>query len=196
MKIFKRAMAMFLVLVMLVPVMTVFAENNSPQKISLKGAKATAKSVTYNGRKQKAEVTVTLDGKTLTEGEDYVLAKDASKKKAGKYTITINGVGKYSGTLKTTYTIKKAKPTISVTGKTTVKASVLKKKAVSFKWKTKVQEKAKVSYVSFNKNIKVTAKGKVTLKKGLKKGDYKIKITTAATNNYKKAVKKVTIKVK
>lgn len=46
------------------------------------------------------------------------------------------------------------------------------------------------------KYIKVSQKGKVILKKGIKKGIYKITITAAKTKKYKKATKIITIKVK
>ena len=46
------------------------------------------------------------------------------------------------------------------------------------------------------KYITVNKKGKVTLKKGAKKGTYKVTVTIKATKNYKKAQKTIKIVVK
>ncbi len=90
---------------------------------------------------------------------------------------------------------KENKATVS---KTTRKISYkkLKKKAKSFKINAKVKENAKTTYKKISvskkakKYIKVSSKGKVTVKKGLKKGKYKlkVKITAAETKNYAKTV--------
>ena len=90
---------------------------------------------------------------------------------------------------------KENKATVS---KTTRKISYkkLKKKAKSFKINAKVKENAKTTYKKISvskkakKYIKVSSKGKVTVKKGLKKGKYKlkVKITAAETENYAKTV--------
>lgn len=79
----------------------------------------------------------------------------------------------------------------------TYKSSALKKKSASFNISAKA--KGKVTYKITKgsaKNIKVSAKGKVTLKKGCKKGTYKIKVTAQATSVYQKAAKTIVIKVK
>lgn len=83
-----------------------------------------------------------------------------------------------------------------------VKASILKKKSVKIKLKAKTNGKGKLTYKvkkypkKMKKFIKVSKKGVVTFKKKAKKGTYKIAITAAANNNYNKAVKIITIKVK
>lgn len=79
----------------------------------------------------------------------------------------------------------------------TYKSSALKKKSASFNISAKA--KGKVSYKVTKgsaKNIKVSTKGKVTLKKGCKKGTYKISVTARATSVYQKATKTIVIKVK
>ena len=79
------------------------------------------------------------------------------------------------------------------------KAKALKKAKKSFTLKAKVNSKAKASFkkLSGSKKITVSKAGKVTLKKKLKKGTYKIKIkvTTAAKGNYKAGSKTVTVKI-
>ena len=80
------------------------------------------------------------------------------------------------------------------------KVKALKKAKKTFSLKAKVSSKAKASFkkTSGNKKITVSKTGKVTVKKGLKKGTYtiKVKVTAAAKGNYKAATKTVTLKIK
>lgn len=83
----------------------------------------------------------------------------------------------------------------------TYKASDLKKKKVSFSLKAKATGSEYLQYsvvVSNNlrKYIEVSDSGKVTLKKGAKKGTYKIKIMAYGNGAYKDATKTISIKVK
>ncbi|MCR5543403.1 MAG: S8 family serine peptidase [Eubacterium sp.] len=94
--------------------------------------------------------------------------------------------------------------TLTVKGKkANVKAKTLKTKKVTLV-KSKVlkvsKAQGKITYAkkSGNKKITINKKtGKVTIKKGLKKGTYKIKIkvTAAGNDKYKKATKTVTAKI-
>lgn len=95
-------------------------------------------------------------------------------------------------------TLKKQAIRVSSKASKTVKykASALKKKGASFNISAKA--KGKLSYKvtkGSSRNIKVSSKGKVTLKKGCKKGTYKIRVTAKATSAYQKATKTITIKV-
>ena len=95
---------------------------------------------------------------------------------------------------------------LAVKGKTaSVRFSRLKKRnqalAVSkvIKFTRKGQGKVTYAKSSGNKKITINKKtGKVTVKKGLKKGTYKVKvkITAAGTSTYKKATKTTTFKIK
>lgn len=79
------------------------------------------------------------------------------------------------------------------------KAKSLKKKKVVISLKAKTTGDGKLTYKvtkGSKKYITVSKSGKVTLKKGCKKGTYKITITASKTKKYKKATKVVTIKVK
>ena len=81
----------------------------------------------------------------------------------------------------------------------TVKMDVSKLQKNKKSFLIKARAKGKITYTvnkGNKKYISVSKKGKVTLKKGCKKGTYKIKITAAKTNKYDKAVKIITIKVK
>lgn len=80
-----------------------------------------------------------------------------------------------------------------------------KRKKMTFKLGAKTSGNGKLTYQitkypkklkkKFKKYIKVSKAGKVTIKKGIKKGNYKIKITAAKTGKYKKAVKVITITI-
>lgn len=91
------------------------------------------------------------------------------------------------------------KQTITVAPIKTYKANKLKKKASTFMLGAKASGKGKLKYkVSKTKKkyISVNTKGKVTLKKGIRKGKYEITITAAAKGVYKKTSKVVVVKVK
>jgi len=162
---------------------------------------------TYNAKVQKPTVTV-INGLILKEGVDFTLQWSAdSPKKAGTYTVTVTGIGAYTGTAKVTFKINKAANPLKVKAKTVkVKFSKLKKKAQKLKV-TKVVKFTKkgqgtLTYkkVKGNKKITINKKtGKVTIKKGLKKGTYKVKVKIKANGNanYKaSAFKTITFKIK
>lgn len=101
-------------------------------------------------------------------------------------------------------TVKKPN-TLTVKGKTaTVKYSKLKKKNQTLKVEkvmTVSNAKGAVSYKKSSGNGKITINkktGKITVKKGLKKGTYKVKIKVkaAGNSNYNAATKTVTVKIK
>ena len=99
--------------------------------------------------------------------------------------------------------ISKAKQSVGgVTVAKTYKKNVVAKKSQTFILKGSSSAKTKLTYKKSvgNKKITVSKTGKVTVKKGLKKGTYKVKVkVTAASNaNYKKATttKTITVKIK
>lgn len=72
-----------------------------------------ASSYTYDGTSKVPSVTsVTLNGQTLTAGTDYAVVSSPATN-AGSYTLTVNGIGNYSGTVTANWTINKAQATIS-----------------------------------------------------------------------------------
>ena len=99
--------------------------------------------------------------------------------------------------------IKKVNP-ITVKGKTkALKAAKLKKKAAAIARKdvitvSKAQGTVTYKKASGNKKITVAKNGKVTVKKGTKKGTYKIKVkvTAAGNKNFAKKTKTVTFTIK
>ena len=200
MKTVKRIAAVLLAVMLMAPA-AVHAAAPSVKQININKKKATA-TVTYNKKKQLPTV-ITVNGQKLVVGKDCIILKKkkSAKKNAGTYKITIKGIGNYYGTTTVTYKIKKAKQKIKTSTKAkTYKASTIKKKGKKFNLKTKAIRK-KVTYKvrgkkSAKKYINVSKKGKVTIKKGIKKGTYKIVIKAKATKNYKRGKKVVKITIK
>ena len=140
-------------------------------------------------------------------------AKVATVDKTGK--VTIKGVGTAKITINAaagssykaaskTVTIKVTKGVPTITTKTvskTVKVSAVKKKAQTFAIGAAANSKGKVTYKAAGKSpvLSLNAKtGKITVKKGAKKGTYKlkVKISAAAKGNYNAGSKTVTVTVK
>jgi len=142
-------------------------------------------------------------------------AKVAAVDAAGKVTIKGAGTAKITITAASTdnclaaskvVTVKvnKAANPMTVSGKTaSVSVSKVKKgnqtiaKAKAF---TVSKAQGTVTYAKASGNAKITVSkaGKITVKKGLKKGTYKVKVkvTAAGNGNYNKLTKTVTITVK
>lgn len=120
-----------------------------------------------------------------------------------KITITASESDSWKKVTKTvTVKVSKATPSIKakVTSKT-LKASAVKKKAQQIAPGASVNSKGKLSYkkLSGDKNISVNTKtGTLTVKKGTKKGSYKVKvkISAAATGNYNAGSRTVTFTIK
>lgn len=164
---------------------------------------------TYNGEVQRPEIIA----KNLKEGKDYkVTWQNKSSKKAGTYTVYIVGIGNYGGEMWEDYIINKAANPLTLKGKTkTVKYSKVKKEAQKIKRADVVKVSkgkgdetyklvsAKKDKKSFKKKFKINSKnGNVTVKKGLKKGTYKVKVKvkSSGNTNYKASKwKKVTFTI-
>lgn len=158
--------------------------------------------MTYNKKAQKPAVTVKYNGKTLTAGTDYNIAY-VNNTNAGKATVVLVGKGRFAGDTSATFTINKAANPVKLTvKKPTVKFAALKKKNQVVKQTAAcavsgAQGKVTWKKASGNAKITVAANGNVTVKKGLKKGTYKIKVnaTVAGNANYNKATKAATITI-
>lgn len=79
--------------------------------------------------------------------------------------------------------------------KKTFKASALKKRKEQFSITVK-DAMGKLSYKSSSKRVSISKKGVVTVKKGTKKGTYKVAVTSKASQLYTKTTKTVKIVVK
>ena len=116
-------------------------------------------------------------------------------KNIGTATLHLTFSGRYSGKMKKTFQIVKGSQTITVkSASITVPKADVKKKTIRVSLGAKA--KTKLTYKSKSKKIKVNKKGVVTVKKGTKKGTYTITITAKESKNWKKATKKIKIKVK
>lgn len=169
---------------------------NSGEKIDIAKAKVTVASLKWTGYQQTAKVTVTLGGKTLRNGRDYVVT-NSTKTKAGTYTLKVYGIGNYTGVKSQSFKIAKADQKITVKSATSVSAAAVSKRSKTFQVKVSgVKDNAKVSYKSSSKNITISNSGKITVKKGTKKGTKAtITVTVAKTNNCNAAKKTFTFKV-
>ena len=149
----------------------------------------------YTGKAQKP-VVKTIGGAAVKEGLDYTIKVNKTAKKIGSYTATITGTGHYVGTQKLNFSIVKAdNPLMFIGLDTDVKAKTLKKKAVSVKKSGIIYMKkkgkgtityklSKVSASKYKKYFSINKKtGKLTIKKGLKKGRYGLFITVKAAGN-------------
>ncbi len=132
-------------------------------------------------------------------------------KGAGTATVTVTAAAtaNYAAVSKAvTVTVAKAANTVSAKGKTvTVRYSKARKKAQTVKAAKaftvkKAQGKVTYKVAKWGKNakkyVRVASNGKVTVRKGARKGTYavKVKVTAAGNANYKAKSKTVTLKVR
>ena len=130
---------------------------------------------------------------------DYTLDY-ANNVDAGTATATISGLGRYVGEVQATFAIGKAANKITLKKqKASYRVSALKKKAKTFAIGAKAATKVTYtrSKAAKKAGVKVSSAGKVTVKKGTKKGTYTITVKAAGTKNYAAAkAKTVTITVR
>lgn len=159
------------------------------------------KNKSYTGKAITQKVLVSKDGEYASVKLNY-----KNNLKVGKATIIIKGTGDYTGTIKRTFRITKAKQ--PMTAKTAVKkinASKLKKSKQKIKNAIVVKKnKGAVSYQKVNKGssakLSITKKGVIIVKKGkYKKGKVlklKVKITAKGNSSYKSGSKTLTVRIK
>ena len=160
---------------------------------------------TYDGNVHTPSI-LKINGQALTEGTDYTLTwSNGVSKKAGTYTITIKGIGNYTGKTKASYTIERADNPMSVRAKRiTLKRKKLRKHSVQLKRSKALKishAKGRVSFdkVSGDRHIRIKKKtGKITVKKGIKKGTYivKMKVIASGTVNYEPLDEVISLKIR
>ena len=172
----------------------------SAAKVELDKAQAT-----YTGKAQKGVVkSVKLNGEVLPSSAYTVNAVAGTN--AGDYKVTVTGAGRYVGMATATFTITKANQVVAAKNKTiSLKAKKLKKKAQTVKASKVAKGNSAKSAITYKltkvnkakKKFKVAANGKITVKKKLKAGTYKLTITAsaAANANYNKASKNFTVTI-
>ncbi|MCR4605617.1 MAG: hypothetical protein K5639_06410 [Eubacterium sp.] len=166
-----------------------------------KSAKELEKSIAYS---MSVEYFPSLDEKGnivpksewLNFDEDFTATCDSFDTAKHKAVITLEGKGRYRGSVKVPIKLLKANP-IKVSGKTaTVKQSALKKSAQKIKRKDVITIKnakgsleysfvnAKKGNKNYNKYFEIDYNtGNVTVAKGLKKGTYKVRAGVSAYGN-------------
>ncbi len=71
----------------------------------ISAAQVSVPKLTYNGKEQFIQPIVTLGGKQLIEGADYELSGAYSASEVGSYSVTISGIGMYTGVIYADYQI-------------------------------------------------------------------------------------------
>jgi hypothetical protein len=146
-----------------------------------------------------------IDGNIqLVAGKDYEVSYKGNVN-AGSGVISVTGIGNYGGRKKVKFTIAKAANPMRVKAVArTAKYATVKKGAVTVAAPLKLTKKAQgtVTYARVAKGsskvLSVNKKtGKVTVKRGTKKGAYKvrIKVTAKGNANYKSLSKTLTCTV-
>lgn len=158
----------------------------------------------YKGSAITPAVKVKYNGDVLTKGKHYKVSYK-NNTNAGKATVTVTGIAPFTGTKSTTFTITKATNPMTVSGKTkTVKYTKVRKAKQVLARKDVIalsKKKGTVTYKKVKGNAKITVDkttGKMTVKKGIKKGKYKVrvKVTDKGNSNYKSKTKTVTVTIK
>ena len=176
-------------------------------------------SYTYDGKVKTPEVTVRDDSNVLTEGTDYDVTYPAGRTNVGTYAVEVTLKGNYSGAGSASFGIAKAaNPLVAnatAKGKKgiKVKASKLRKNAQTIACKKVISVANAQGAVTYNivkvkakkklakqatKRIKLATGSNLKLKKGLKKGTYKvtIRITAIGNDSFYPTAKDVVVKVK
>ena len=150
--------------------------------------------LTYTGAAIAPKVTVIADGKTLTEDTDYTVSYSKNIGAGTDASVTVTGIGNYTGTPTKSFTIKKADTTVTATanpasitvdGTTAVNATVKRGETVL--------TSPAVTYTSSNPSIAtVDGSGKVT---GKTAGTATITVKYAGDDNHNPSETAVTITV-
>ena len=129
---------------------------------------------TYDGEEHRPEVKVELEGTELVSGTDYETAFSDDVTTAGVKTVTVTGIGNYTGKLEKTYEIRKAAQTISADDV-----------SVEFGGTGRIEMSGAQGDVTFESSDEavatVSADGTVT---GMKAGTATITVAAAGNENY------------
>ncbi len=93
---------------------TCSADRNIKTIPKIKSVSLSTTSYTYNGKGKTPSVTVKdRKGKKLVKNKDYTVSYPSKRTSVGKYTVTVKFKGKYTGTVKKSFTIKPKSTSIS-----------------------------------------------------------------------------------
>ncbi len=151
---------------------------------SIIGGTITIPTQTYTGKALTPAVSVTVEGIALTAGTDYTVSY-TNNKNAGTAVVTVTGINDYTGSITENFTIAKA-------------AQSLKASNISLTYPnsgkiTSSGNRGALSYTSLNTAVATVNSSGVVTAKG--PGTAKIRISAAATENYKAATKEVIVTV-
>lgn len=181
---------------------TTSKNNTQKSKISSCTVKG-IKTLTYTGKTLTQKITIKNGAATLKKNKDYTISYK-NNKNAGEATILITGKGGYKGTIKKTFTIKKAANPIKVktVEKTVdsvslssmeqiVNGAITINKSVGTVVYTKVEEGSS-EYLNIDENGDIT----------VQQGDYEnqtlkitVKVTAKGDTNYKSGSETVTAEI-
>lgn len=148
-------------------------------------------SYTYTGSARKPKVAVKMGKKTLKEGTDYTYWYNNNTNVGTDAVVTIRGAGSYTGLMQKKFTINKANNTITASNKTVAVAA--KEKTVQLS--ASALGSASVTFSTADKTVTVSKAGLVTIPANYA-GSVTITVTAAATSNYAKTTKNITLTVK
>ena len=86
--------------------------------------------LTYNGKMQTPNISISYKGEKLTENVDYVLRGDTRAKEPGTYNISVVGIGKYGGNLVLSYDIKCLAGDVDFNGEVSVADAIILQKSM------------------------------------------------------------------
>jgi hypothetical protein len=145
------------------------------------------KKYTYDGKAKKPAVKkVTYSGKKLKKGKDYKVTYK-NNVNAGKGSVIVTGIGKYSNYREIKFTIQKAKSKMKATIDET---DILPKEKAHIKVKKNVGE---VTFKSSDRDVATVSDTGVVTGRGI--GTCTITVTDPGNQNYKKGTAKFTINV-
>lgn len=145
-----------------------------------------SRSYTYDGTEKEPTVTVQNDTETLAKDTDYTV-EYSNNINAGTATVTVTGIGNYTGTLTKTFIINKAQQTVNAT----ISSNTIDIGNTS---EITASGQGTISYTSSNTNVAtVNNSGIVT---GIRAGTATITVTATGNNNYNEAGKTFTVLVK
>lgn len=143
-------------------------------------------SYTYDDKAKAPTVTVKNDTATLVKDTDYTV-EYSNNTNAGTSTVTVTGIGNYTGTLTKTFIINKAQQTVNAT----ISSNTINLGDTS---KITASGQGIISYTSDNTDVATVSSSGVVM--GIGAGTATITVTAKGNNNYNEASKTFTVLVK
>ena len=136
-------------------------------------------SYTYNGKAKRPSVTVKNGSTALTLGTDYTV-EYSDNIDAGTATVTITGIGNYTGTVSKTFTINQAAPKLTFASSEVSKTTL----DTPFTNELTIKTDGAITFNSTNKSVATVnrSSGRVTIKSA---GTTTITVKAAEGTNYK-----------